>query len=472
MSADGTRIVASALNSNILTSTLTPPQILVLPGSGVSTTAGFASAISPGPVADAGQTVSFQVTTPDTSLFTTPPAISPSGTLTFTPGTTYGVATVTVRAMDTGGTASGGQDTSAPQTFTVMVAPAPGMTVDIVFDPATGKTRVNHSGIWGIRAGNGGSDVSDISQYFANYGPSFYGPKLNGIEIHNITAATPLANIFYYGDDSPGGGTAQGGTLPPFSEDFTATASGGDFWGYDTYGIFGPEAAFSPTGRISGYMEFDKTLTEMGLTSGDSGVATFTTRYPLPTVPANVATMTWAVRTLNAAPTFSGYAFSTPKNTPATVAVAKILARAADLDGGTLALTAVSATSAQGGSVSLSSGNVTYTPANNYTDLDTFTVTLSDGQGGSVIGTITVNFTDGSGAGKNQAKITVLPGGNVALLFQGIPGQQYLIQRSTDLNTWATINTVTAAADGTLPFTDTNPPPGGSAFYRTAVPQD
>ena len=173
----------------------------------------------------------------------------------------------------------------------------------------------------------------------------------------------------------------------------------------------------------------------------------------------------------NAPPTFSGYAFSTPKNTFADVAQAKILARAADADGGTLSITRASSNSAQGASIYLQSGSVGYDPPVNFTGLDTFTVTISDGQAGTVVGTITVNVTaPGGGAGQNQAQISLLPGGNVALLFQGIPGEHYSIQRSTDLQNWSTMQSLTAAQDGTLPFTDTNPPPG-AAFYRTIVPQ-
>ncbi len=42
-------------------------------------------------------------------------------TLTFTPGSTAGTAIVTVTAEDNGGTANGGIDTSAPQTFTIII---------------------------------------------------------------------------------------------------------------------------------------------------------------------------------------------------------------------------------------------------------------------------------------------------------------------------------------------------------------
>ena len=50
------------------------------------------------------------------------PAIAATGTLTYTPAANAnGTATVTVRLQDNGGTANGGQDTSAAQTFTITV---------------------------------------------------------------------------------------------------------------------------------------------------------------------------------------------------------------------------------------------------------------------------------------------------------------------------------------------------------------
>jgi len=96
----------------------------VLQDSGASTTASWASAISPGPADEAGQAVTFTTTNDDPSLFSAQPAISPSGTLTFTPAAgASGTATVTARAVDDGGTADGGDDTSAPRSFTITVVP-------------------------------------------------------------------------------------------------------------------------------------------------------------------------------------------------------------------------------------------------------------------------------------------------------------------------------------------------------------
>jgi hypothetical protein len=89
---------------------------------GGQTVHGWASAISPGPPDEAGQSVHFAVTVDKPSLFATAPAIAPDGTLTYRPkALTLGTATVTVRAIDDGGTANGGSDTSAAATFTITI---------------------------------------------------------------------------------------------------------------------------------------------------------------------------------------------------------------------------------------------------------------------------------------------------------------------------------------------------------------
>ena len=68
--------------------------------------------------AEAGQTVHFNVSNNNPSLFSVQPAVSPDGTLTYTPAPgRCGLARVTVEAQDSGGTANGGDDTSAPCTF-------------------------------------------------------------------------------------------------------------------------------------------------------------------------------------------------------------------------------------------------------------------------------------------------------------------------------------------------------------------
>ena len=70
---------------------------------------------------------------------------------------------------------------------------------------------------------------------------------------------------------------------------------------------------------------------------------------------------------------------------------------------------------------------------------------------------------------RHTVQITRAPGGNPSLLFQGIASQSYLIQRSNNLLNWSTIQTATAAANGTLSYIDTTPPVG-RAYYRIALP--
>jgi len=70
------------------------------------------------------QTLIFMASNDNTTLFSVQPALSPTGVLSFTPALdAVGVATVTVRAQDDGGTANNGSDTSAPQTFTITLTP-------------------------------------------------------------------------------------------------------------------------------------------------------------------------------------------------------------------------------------------------------------------------------------------------------------------------------------------------------------
>ena len=101
------------------------PAVTVLEDSGAQTFVGWATGISPGPAEEAGQVVTFVVTgNTNAALFGTPPAVSSAGVLTFTPApNATGTATITLVAQDNGGTALGGVDTSAPQSFTITVTP-------------------------------------------------------------------------------------------------------------------------------------------------------------------------------------------------------------------------------------------------------------------------------------------------------------------------------------------------------------
>jgi VCBS repeat-containing protein len=95
----------------------------ILENAGAQTISGWATAISAGPAIEAGQALTFLVTSNNAGLFAAGPAVSANGTLTYTPAVNaFGTASVTVRLKDDGDTANNGHDTSAPQTFTIVLA--------------------------------------------------------------------------------------------------------------------------------------------------------------------------------------------------------------------------------------------------------------------------------------------------------------------------------------------------------------
>ena len=92
---------------------------------GAQSLAGWATAIAQGDNGEVGQHVAFLLSTDNDELFAELPAISADGTLTFGAASNVsGSAVVTVKLRDDGGTANGGSDTSAAQTFTVTVVAA------------------------------------------------------------------------------------------------------------------------------------------------------------------------------------------------------------------------------------------------------------------------------------------------------------------------------------------------------------
>src|SRR5512132_429023 len=123
-----------ALNSNVATVTITVNPVNDVPSftkgadqtvnedAGAQSVSGWATAISAGPANENTQTVNFIVSNDNNALFSAQPAVSSTGTLTYTPAANAnGSATVSVQIHDNGGTTNGGVDTSATQTFTITV---------------------------------------------------------------------------------------------------------------------------------------------------------------------------------------------------------------------------------------------------------------------------------------------------------------------------------------------------------------
>jgi subtilisin-like proprotein convertase family protein len=159
------------------------PNPLVPENSGPQALAAWATGVSAGPPNEAGQAVAFAVvgdTNP--ALFATPLSVSANGTLTYTPNrNAAGSATVTVRLQDNGGTANGGQNTSASQSFTITV-----FAVQVTVSPPS------------LPAGTAGSAYPAVS--FTDpggVGPATYtlsGAMPAGMSFANgVLSGTPLA---------------------------------------------------------------------------------------------------------------------------------------------------------------------------------------------------------------------------------------------------------------------------------------
>ena len=145
-SADGMKLAAVADQGKIYTSIGSAGANQTVAADGVARTVpDFATGFSPGPANESEQTLAnpgYTVTVQagKSALFSAAPAIANNGTLTFTPavGGLGGSAVITVVAQDSGGTANAGVNTSAPQTFTITITPAPPMVASI--SPNTGST--------------------------------------------------------------------------------------------------------------------------------------------------------------------------------------------------------------------------------------------------------------------------------------------------------------------------------------------
>jgi gliding motility-associated-like protein len=129
----------------------------------LQTFTGWATHLSAGPADEATQALSFLVSNDNNALFSVQPSVNASGTLTFTPApSAVGVATVTIRIRDNGGTQSGGIDQSPAETFTITingVNDAPSFTkgADVVAHEDAGVQTLTN---WATALSAGPSDES------------------------------------------------------------------------------------------------------------------------------------------------------------------------------------------------------------------------------------------------------------------------------------------------------------------------
>jgi Bacterial Ig-like domain (group 3)/SprB repeat len=167
-------------------------------------------------------------------------------------------------------------------------------------------------------------------------------------------------------------------------------------------------------------------------------------------------------------PVVNNVSLTRPSNVSLKLKISDLLTNATDVDGDTLVLAAVSA-STNGVTVRTNSTYVLYANTNNVAD--SFTYTVSDGQGGSTTGTVSVSIVAGA-AGQS---VTINPGGVVTLNFAGVPGYNYVTLRSTNLSAgvglgWVPISTNTAPGTGLFQVQDDFNDLNGGVPVPTSTP--
>ncbi|MGE5505204.1 MAG: cadherin-like domain-containing protein, partial [Actinomycetota bacterium] len=135
---------------------------------------------------------------------------------------------------------------------------------------------------------------------------------------------------------------------------------------------------------VAGTFTFSPTAGATALGAGATATDTFSVAVDDGQGGSISTTGTVTLTGTNDAPTVSGTVTLAPstENTTITFNQSALLANASDVDvGDTLSVTGISAVH---GTVSISSGTVTYTPDANYTGTETFSYTVADGHGGTI----------------------------------------------------------------------------------------
>lgn len=200
---------------------------------GPQTVAAWATAISVGPASDTGQSISFETAVDAPALFAAGPSVAANGTLSFTPAANAcGTANVGVTARDDGGTAHGGVDVSAQQSFQIVVTcvnDAPSFTaggnVTVAEDSGT------YSTAWAsaVSRGGGSDEASQVLTFQVSNDNTALFTQQPAITSAGVLTFTPAGNAngiatatVSLKDD---GGTANGGVDTSASSTFTITVT-------------------------------------------------------------------------------------------------------------------------------------------------------------------------------------------------------------------------------------------------------
>ena len=273
--------------------------------------------------------------------------------------------TVTLSATDPAG---------APLTYAVVTPPAHGTLLDIVGNQLTYQPAANFNG-------------ADSFTFTASNGTSTSTPATVSVSVSPVNdlpvAGSGSVSLL---EDSPGVAVDLAGLV----SDLETPVSGLSFVvvsgpAKGTLSGSGGSLIYTPSLNANGMDSFTYLVTDRGDPDGCS-VLVAPCASP---ASSGVATVTLQIAPVNDPPVAVADAVTTAEDTSVSVPV---LANDSDPDGDSLSVTAVG--DPAHGTVSLAvDGTVAYTPAPDYNGPDSFTYTVSDGNGGSASASVAVDVT-------------------------------------------------------------------------------
>ncbi|MDB6110086.1 MAG: hypothetical protein JWR69_1836 [Pedosphaera sp.] len=496
----------------------------VLEDAGARTVAGWATAISAGPADEAAQSVTFHATNDNPGLFSVQPGISSSGTLSYTAAANAnGTATVSLYLQDNGGTANGGSDTSATQTFSITVTPVndpPTLNTlsNLTINEGAGLQTVNLGGISTGPTNEAGQTLTVIATsgnvgLVPNPTVNYTSPGATGtLQFTPVAAAIGSTTVTIVVTDN--GGTANGG-VNAVTNTFTVTVNGvtnvwlaGGRLTNQVNNASGPAGTGFEQLNLAGVLTVQATSTNpftihlaslSGASPGVSANFVYTNLYSWTIVTTTrgvsgfdptkfviddshfsndlaggVFNVTLSVDsnsvvvgfTPNHAPVANAASYGRAWGTVVRIPITGLITGfTSDADGDGRALTRAGS-STNGASVATNSTYILFAPTNNFAESFPYVVrdTRVYRAGDTVqmaTNWLTVTVTNAVG----QVQSILNSGSGITLNFAGVPGYAYDVERSTNLVAWTVVLTTNAPAAGTWVYLD-GQPPSPQAYYR------
>ena len=367
-----------------------------------------------GPSNESGQSLLFETRSSNPSLFVDQPSVDGDGDLKFTArANAFGTAAITVRAVDSGGTADGGDDTSEWETAVITVTAVNDAPVAIddagtvVEDDPAGVTvdvLVNDSDIEGDALAVSGFDdsaltlgsVADNGDGTFTYIPD---PNVNGTDAFTydvadgnggsdtatVTITVTAVNDAPVASDDVGAVVEDdpaGVTVDVLVNDSDVDGDALTVAGYDDSGLTLGSVADNGDGTFTYIPDPNANGTDVftyDVTDGNGG--------------SDTATVVIAVTPMPDAPVANDNAYLTPDDTPLVVPAPGLLANDFDLDGDALSHSLIPVELPSNGLVVLSAigdGGFVYTPAAGFVGTDTFSYRVNDGTGLSAVAEVSI----------------------------------------------------------------------------------